>query len=34
MENILSIMHYRIYLKYTTGDRNVKKNISSLKNKV
>jgi len=33
VENMLKIMRYRMYLKYT-GGRNARKNISSLKNKV
>ena len=31
VENMLKIVDYKMYLKYTTGGRNVKKNISSLK---
>ena len=34
MENMLRIVHYNMYLEYTTGGCNARKNISSLKNKV
>jgi len=34
VENMLRIVRYRMYLKYTTDSRNVKKNCISLKNKV